>query len=165
MCEEIWPRVRRARPDAHLRVVGRFGTPELKRLVETAGGEYSGEVDDIRPCYWEAAVLVANLRMGSGMRNKVLHAMACRAPLVATPTALEGISPDAKDFLLLAEDAGGLADAIVATLNDPNAAAARAEAAVKVAARYSSAAAGAALEAWWDTVGAQRSVASRELPA
>src|SRR5206468_4208022 len=29
MCEEIWPLVRRARPDARLRVVGRFASPDL----------------------------------------------------------------------------------------------------------------------------------------
>jgi glycosyltransferase involved in cell wall biosynthesis len=152
MCAEIWPQVRAARPDAKLRVVGRFGSPELRRTVEEAGGEYCGEVDDIRPYYWEAAVIVANIRMGSGMRNKVLHAMACGAPLVATPSAMEGIDPRAREHLLVAEDAASIARAIIEALNDRGAALERARASKHIAAGYSSASAGAALERWWGTV-------------
>lgn len=152
MCSEIWPRVIEARPDARLRVVGRFGSPELRQTVEAAGGEFFGDVDDIRPYYWDAAVIVASIRMGSGMRNKVLHAMACGAPLVATPSALEGIDPRATDHMLVAEDSAGLADAIIETLNDPLAARARTQGATAIAASYSSASAGAALERWWRTV-------------
>ncbi|HLW17162.1 MAG TPA: glycosyltransferase, partial [Actinomycetota bacterium] len=152
MCAEIWPRVHAARPDAKLRVVGRFGSPELRRTVEAAGGEYRGEVDDIRPYYWDAAVIVANIRMGSGMRNKVLHAMACGAPLVATPSAMEGIDPRARELLLVADDSVSIAAAIIEALNDRPAALERAVASKKIAAGYSSESAGAALERWWETV-------------
>ncbi len=152
MCEEIWPLLRRAHPSARLRVVGRFASPELRKTVADAGGEFRGDVADIRPFYWEAAAVLANIRMGSGMRNKVLHAMACRAPVVATSAALEGIEPAVRENILVADDAPGLADAIVATLKDPAAASARAAASVDVAARYSSSSAGAALERWWATV-------------
>src|SRR5206468_9189943 len=110
MCEEIWPLVRRARPDARLRVVGRFASPDLIGKVEEAGGEFFGDVPDIRPYYWEAAVVLTNIRMGSGMRNKVLHAMACRAPVVSTPSALEGIDVVVRENILVAADAAGLAD-------------------------------------------------------
>ena len=157
MCAEIWPRVQAARPDVKLRVVGRFGSPELKHTVEAAGGEYCGEVDDIRPYYWDAAVIVANIRMGSGMRNKVLHAMACGAPLVATSSAMEGIDPHARDRMLIADDSAGIADAIVEVLSDRPAALERARRAKEIAAEYSSASAGAALEQWWSTVATRKS--------
>lgn len=161
MCDEIWPLVRAAKPEARLHVAGRFASPELIRTVEDAGGEFFGDVDDIRPHYWEAAVVVANIRMGSGMRNKVLHAMACKAPLVATTAALEGIGADVKENLLVADDTAALAAAIVSTLNQSAAAAVRAEKAVAVAAQHSSAAAGIALEAWWRTAARETQLAAR----
>jgi glycosyltransferase involved in cell wall biosynthesis/GT2 family glycosyltransferase len=163
MCEEIWPIVKAARPDATLRVVGRFAFPKLIQMVEDAGGELLSDVPDIRPYYWEAAAVVANIRMGSGMRNKVLHAMACRAPLVATPSSLEGIKLAPEDVLLQAETSREIADAIVAILNDPSAAAARAAAAVDVAAQYSAAAAGTALESLWASIA--RPQARQDQPA
>jgi hypothetical protein len=156
ICSDIWPRVRSRRPDARLRIVGRFPTDELRRLVEAVGGEFFADVGDIRPFYWEAAVVIAPVRMGSGMRNKVLHGMACGAPLVATPSALEGIPAVAGKHLLVAQGAGGLADALVATLDDPASAAARAGTAFELARHYTSAAAGARLESWWRETAALR---------
>jgi glycosyltransferase involved in cell wall biosynthesis len=78
------------------------------------------DVDDIRPHYWRAAAVVSNLRHGAGLRNKVLHAMACGAPVVATPTALEGVPPAAAAAAWTADTTAGLADAIVAVLDDPD---------------------------------------------
>lgn len=156
MCAEIWPAIRKRRPDAQLRVVGRFASPELQRTVEAVGGEFHVDVDDIRPYYWEAAAVIAPVRIGSGTRNKVLHAMACGSPLVATASATEGIPAVSGDHLLVAEDAAGLATAVLAVLDDPPAAAARAEAAREIAARYSAAKAGEALEAWWEAAAATR---------
>jgi len=160
LCAEIWPQILSRRPDARLRVVGRFAFPELQREVEAVGGEFFVDVDDIRPFYWEAAVVIAPIRMGSGTRNKVLHAMACRAPVVATSSALEGIPAVSGGHLLVADDAAGLADAVVAVLNDPAAASAREESAREIPAGYSSAAAGAQLERWWKDTVATRPAAS-----
>jgi len=150
LCEEIWPRIRERRPDAKLRVAGRYASPEVIARVTSAGGEFLADVEDIRPVYWDAAVVIAPIRMGSGTRNKILHAMACDAPLVATPSALEGIEASHGEHLLVADDAPGLADAVVELLNDPEAAAVRARAAKPIPLQYSAASAGRKLEAWWE---------------
>src|SRR5204862_189 len=73
-----------------------------------------------------AAVVVAPLRQGSGLRNKVIHAMACGAPVVATTSALEGIPAAAAALVRQADTAASIADAIVETLDDPAEARARA---------------------------------------
>jgi len=150
LCAEIWPSIKSRRPDARLVIVGRYGNGYLQEIVEQAGGEFFGDVDDIRPFYWESAVVVAPVRMGSGTRNKVLHALACGAPVVSTTSALEGIPAVAGEHLLVADDASGIADAVVETLNDPSAARARAELALGIAEGYSAAAAGRALETFWE---------------
>lgn len=148
-CDEAWPHVRERAPHARLRVVGRRPPPEVRRAVADAGGELLADVPDVRPHYWEAAVAVAPTRLGSGVKNKVLHAAACQAPQVGTVFAFDGTDAVAGRDALMADDARGIADAVVATLADPAGARERADAARQVALRHSRQAAGAALDAFW----------------
>ena len=149
-CEEVWPLVRPRTPAARLRVVGRRPPVQVRDAVIAAGGELLADVPDVRPHYWEAAVAVAPTRLGSGVKNKVLHAAACQAPQVGTVFAFDGTGAVAGRDALMADDAPGLADAVVATLGDPAGARRRAEAALELAHRHSRSAAGAALDAFWE---------------
>jgi glycosyltransferase involved in cell wall biosynthesis len=160
LTSEIWPKIQEKRPDARLVIVGRHAQWFVNYIVENAGGEFFSNVPDILPYYWEAAVVVAPVRMGSGTRNKVLHAMAARAPVVATTAALEGIPARHDEHLLVADDAQGLADAVLEALNDPEAARARAERAVPIAEAFSAAGAGRALQAFWEETARVRPVPS-----
>lgn len=155
MVADIWPRVRAARPTARLVVAGR-GDPEgraesrLRPLVERAGGELRVDLEDIRPVYWEAAVAVAPVRQGAGVRNKVLHAMACGAPLVATPSAVEGIRADVRRNVRIApaDDAATFARTVLDVLDDPDAAS-RSRTAVASLAPLRMSVIGPAHERWW----------------
>jgi glycosyltransferase involved in cell wall biosynthesis len=146
---EIWPLVLEQVPDARLHVVGSSPEPAAVDAARTAGARLFADVPDVRPHYWEAAVSVAPVRLGSGLRNKVIHAMACGAPVVATSTALEGIDAVPGRHLLVADDAAGFAAAIVDALLDPAAAAQRAHDARAIADGFRSHVAAAALEDWW----------------
>ena len=154
LCEEIWPLVVADHPAAELRVVGR-GDPEglvtarIRTLVEQAGGLLEVDVPDVRPYYLEAAVAVAPIRLGGGMRTKVTQAIASRAPVVATPFALEGVPQDAAEHVLVASTPRTIADAIVATLEDPEAARRRADRAARGVATLASADIARRLEAFW----------------
>ncbi len=155
MAHDIWPRVVAARPDVRLVVAGR-GDPHgraearLRPAVERTGGELRVDLDDIRPVYWEAAVAVAPVRGGAGVRNKVLHAMAAGAPLVATPTALEGIRASATRSVRTApaDDADAFARAVVDVLDDREAAG-RARAAIADLAPLRMSEIGPAHDRWW----------------
>jgi glycosyltransferase involved in cell wall biosynthesis len=151
---DIWPLVLAARPDARLLVAGRSdhdGTKaaRLRALVEGAGGELEADVEDIRTCYWRSAVVAAPLRQGSGLRNKVLHAMACGAPVVASPSAMEGIPAAATEASAVATDAPGLASAIVRALDGGPAVAAEAAAARAAVEELRTERIAARHEAWW----------------
>jgi glycosyltransferase involved in cell wall biosynthesis len=130
---EVWPRVIASWPAARLRVVGRSPTAAVHDTVVAAGGEVIADVPDMRPYYWEAAVVVAPTRLGSGVKNKVLHAAACSAPQVGTTFAFAGTSARAGADVLMGDDADDLAAAVVATLADPDAAARRAGSARRIA--------------------------------
>jgi glycosyltransferase involved in cell wall biosynthesis len=149
LCADVWPRVAAGRPTARLHVVGRHPLPELVAAVEAVGGEVLADVPDVRPHYRRAGAVIVPIRLGSGLRTKVLHALACEAPLVATTIAIEGVDLEPGRDLLVADDAPGLAAAVLATLADPPAAAARAATARAVAlAHHSDVVLGALAELW-----------------
>lgn len=157
LVQDIWPHVMAQRPDARLRVVGRGDvggrtTARLRDMVEAVGGELHADVDEILPYYWRAAVVVAPMRLGAGLRNKVLHAMACRAPVVATPVALEGVPASAARHCWEAASAGELADAVVAVLDDPLAAQARSDVAASGLESLRTPVIAARHEAWWKSL-------------
>jgi glycosyltransferase involved in cell wall biosynthesis len=131
---EIWPRVRRARPEARLRVVGRVAASFAGPWPE--GAEPVGFVEDLGPEYAGAAAVLAPIRFGSGVKIKLVEGLAHGLPAVATPAGAEGLGPLPPAALRLAEDAQGFAAALAATLADPEPAAARAAARAAVEGAY-----------------------------
>ena len=112
--KEVLPSVRRSVPDAAFYIVGSDPLPEVRRLERLAGVTVTGRVPDIRPYLAHASVAVAPLRIGRGVQNKVLEAMAMAVPVVATPEATQGL--DVSGGTLVASDAREFADQIVSLL-------------------------------------------------
>lgn len=85
--ERIVPRVLKRHPRAVFRFVGP-GFPEDDRRPDV---EIPGFVDDLPAEYRRAAVVIAPITMGGGIKSKVVEALAMGRFLVATPKAMEGI--------------------------------------------------------------------------
>src|SRR4051794_11088628 len=75
LVEEVLPRVRHELPDTRALVIGR-DPPEDLRSDASTGVEVTGEVDDVREQLQRVAVYVAPMATGTGLKNKVLEAMA-----------------------------------------------------------------------------------------
>jgi sugar transferase (PEP-CTERM/EpsH1 system associated) len=117
---EVLPRLRQSEPRLRLTVVGARPSSQVRRLeVPGAGVSVAGFVPEIVPFLHRARVAVAPLRAGSGQLFKVLEAMACGTPLVATPIAASGIGAVHERHLLLAETAEDFARAVLRLLRDP----------------------------------------------
>ena len=115
---EIMPRVRARCPSARLTIVGIFPTPEVRALAGD-GLTVTGPVPDIAPYFERAAVVLAPVRTGGGMRTKVLQAMAYGKPVVTTTRGAEGLSVDGAHLpVVMAEDAEGIARAAADLLAD-----------------------------------------------
>jgi glycosyltransferase involved in cell wall biosynthesis len=66
-----------------------------------------------------ATIAVAPLAYGAGIQNKILEAMACSTPVIASPIALQALSAIPGQDLLSAEETQSFADAVIGLLSDP----------------------------------------------
>ena len=101
---EVFPLVRAQRPHAQFWIVGSNPSATLKGLAQAGGIHVTGSVDDVRPYVRSAAVFVSPLRVGSGVKNKILAAMAMEKATVATPLSIDGLDlADGRELLLAQE--------------------------------------------------------------
>lgn len=123
----VMPKVWEVAPEARLWIVGKDPTETVRRLVDcdprTASGGQSrvivtGTVSDIRPYLRRAAVAVAPLRYAVGIQNKVLEAMACGAPVVASKPAVAALQARVGRDLLVGVSDEEMATSILALLGD-----------------------------------------------
>lgn len=132
LVEEIMPRVWAQRPDVQLYIVGKGPPAEITRLDPTwsptrepplvgasqARVVVTGRVEHVPPYLQEATLAVAPVPYGAGIQNKVLEAMACGAPVVASPQASSALDAQDGRDLCIAEDADAFATAILDLLAD-----------------------------------------------
>ena len=103
------------------------GNPkELRELVALAlrpdsGITVTGRVDDLRPYLARAAVAVCPLRIGVGIQNKILEAMAMGKAVVTTPLAARALENGAgASSVSVAATPQELASRIVELIADPD---------------------------------------------
>ncbi len=116
---EVYPYIRRRVPQAGFTIVGANPPPVIRQLPESDPSvTVTGYVDDIREASLGAAVFVVPLRIGSGMRVKILDAMAMAIPVVSTSVGCEGISVHPGRDIVVADDPQAFADGVVSLLKD-----------------------------------------------
>ncbi|RMF81245.1 MAG: glycosyltransferase [Chloroflexi bacterium] len=113
---DMLPRIREQIPDAKLLLVGNAPTPAMQAL-QNDHISVTGRVPDVRPYLARATIFVSPLRLGAGIKNKTLEALAMGCPVVATPLSVDGIAVrDGYDSRIADEEA--MADAVVQLLRD-----------------------------------------------
>lgn len=117
-CEAILPLVRKSVPHLRLEIVGRNPTADVQALTSLDGVSVSGLVEDIRPFYQKARVVIVPLRAGGGTRLKILEAMSFGRAVVSTRLGAEGLNVVDGEHLLIADSPLEFADKIKSLLLD-----------------------------------------------
>lgn len=93
LLSETVPPLFAALPGARLDIVGGGASPSLRAQVAGLGERVRlhGFVDDLDGVLAEATALVAPVVYGTGVKIKVIDALARGLPIVSTPTGVEGI--------------------------------------------------------------------------
>lgn len=118
---DVYPRVRQAAPAATLAIVG----PRPPKDLVQAGVDkpdavtVTGYVPDLVPYLEQAAVMIVPVRAASGMRVRILEALARGVPVVTTTTGVEGIDAVNGEHLLVADEPADVAAAVARVLREP----------------------------------------------
>lgn len=121
--ERVYPRLRAARPDVGFDIIGARPPREIRALAAPDRGiRVAGYVADPTAHLERAAAVVVPVQAGSGMRVKILTALAQALPVVSTTLGCEGIAVESGVHLLIADDPSDFAAATLRLLNDQAAA-------------------------------------------
>jgi polysaccharide biosynthesis protein PslH len=121
LAEEIMPRVAARAAGARLRIVGSSPPREVLDLAGP-GVEVIADPPSVEPHLAEAAVVIAPVRSGGGMRMKVLEPMAMGKAVVTTDLGAEGFTGFGEEApLAIADSAEGIAAATARLLSDAGA--------------------------------------------
>ena len=100
----VWPQLSIRYPDVKFYIVGSDPGSRIKKLVaEDPRIIITGYVKDLRPYRARAQVMVSPVRLGSGIRTKVLEAMASNLPVVSTSLGMAGIEAQTGENCFVAD--------------------------------------------------------------
>lgn len=128
---EVLPVLRARRPGATLTVVGREAGPRVLAAAADAGDavRLAGYVPDLDELLSSAVALVNPLRFGSGIKLKVLEALARGLPVVSTVVGADGIESGPGTGITVADSPTDFAAELLALAEPERGATAAAEAA------------------------------------
>jgi glycosyltransferase involved in cell wall biosynthesis len=115
---EVYPLMAKKLPDLHVTIAGNAPTDEIKAQASkqvVITGRVSEE--ELHSLYGEAKVIVAPLRIGAGVKGKVVEALRMGVPIVTTPIGVQGL-PGYEDAIAVADDPAEFAKALQDLLQD-----------------------------------------------
>jgi glycosyltransferase involved in cell wall biosynthesis len=117
--ENVWPSLADRYPDLKWYIVGANPSAKVRRLERLRNVVVTGFVRDIREFLEQCHVVVAPMVTGSGIKNKVLEAMACGRAVVSTPLGAEGVEVVPGRDIEIARTPSEFVSKIRALLDDP----------------------------------------------
>jgi glycosyltransferase involved in cell wall biosynthesis len=119
LIRDIFPPVLERYSGLKLYIVGDRPPPQLRQMA-SEHVVITGRVPDVMPYLDRATLIVAPIRLGGGMRVKILEALAAGKPVVASPLAVEGLDLHDAEPLVLARSDEQFVDAIDQLLANPS---------------------------------------------
>lgn len=107
--------------DAGIRwhIYGRGAGENLRDVMNHPGVSLEGFRENLFDEVIERGVMINPMVEGSGLKNKILEAFACRIPVVSTSLGVEALPVTHGKDCLIADDAAGLAASVLDLLDRP----------------------------------------------
>ncbi len=106
-------------PEIRFHVAGRNGSARFLKKLDHPNITCHGEVQDARSFIKSYRVMVAPLLSGSGIRIKILEAMALGRPVVTTTTGIEGIPAENLQNVMVEDDPQKFKNLLIKLITDP----------------------------------------------
>lgn len=116
--EKVWPLVIKKKPEARFVLAGRF-MPDWLLHYKAKGIEVVGEVDDAAGFVRSHDIAVVPLLSGSGIRIKIIEAMALGKTVLTTTIGAEGINYVDMKQLFIADNAEKMAAIMIQLYENP----------------------------------------------
>jgi len=117
--EKIMPQVWSKQPGVKVWIVGKDPPSNLQAFAEDPNVYVTGTVDDIRPYLRKATLSASPIPYGAGIQNKVLEAMACGTPVVASHQAVSALDIQADVEVMVGNNPAEFAEKMLALLDAP----------------------------------------------
>ncbi|NQD65698.1 glycosyltransferase [Bacillus haikouensis] len=117
--KEVWPHIHRAYPEYQFYIVGKDPVKKVTALHGKKNVVVTGFVDDICSRLLQAKMGIYPMKSGTGMQNKIIEALACGLPTIASPIALQGIAGRSGDELICTESTEGMIAAVKRLIDNP----------------------------------------------
>ncbi len=111
LADDIFPSMRKTRPDARLHMVGAGLESAVGADRPVDGIIWHGHVPDLDPLLSSCRAAVAPLRFGAGVKGKISQAMAHGLPVITTACGAEGMHLEHGRDVLIADSATAFAQA------------------------------------------------------
>lgn len=119
-CKEVAPYLHKQGFSFDFRVAGRWDCSHIVRLSSVCPEiKFVGYMEDLSD-FLKGSIALVPIRIGSGLRMKILDAVSLGIPFVTTSKGVEGISFNDNEECLKADTAMDFADAIIRLANDSN---------------------------------------------
>jgi glycosyltransferase involved in cell wall biosynthesis len=115
---KIWPLIRRAVPNAILKIAGTPPERIPSYHAELEGVKFIGFVEELDDLYRNSRVVCVPILSGSGTRVKIIEAAAYGKPIVSTRIGAEGVEFQDGIEIFLRDDPESFAKACIRLLND-----------------------------------------------
>ena len=119
LVQEIMPLVWAKQPEVELYIVGKDPPQAIRSLEQNPAIIVTGTVDDLRHYLQQATAAVVPLVYGAGSQLKLLEAMACGTPVVASTQAISALDVCPGQDLLVAQNPEAFAESILSLVREP----------------------------------------------
>jgi polysaccharide biosynthesis protein PslH len=116
---QIFPLILKDVPDAKLFLVGNAPPPEICSLTSNKQIEVTGRVASLIPFYKHADIVICPLRIGGGVKVKVLEALSFGKAIVSTSVGAQGLDLSTHKAIAIADDPTDFAENVVQLLVQP----------------------------------------------
>lgn len=113
----IMPKIWATRPETTLLIAGAYPVERIKKMQQKRV-TVSGWIPDIRAAYHSCRVFIAPMRIGSGLQNKLLEAMASKLPAITTTLSNSSLNAEPNKEILIGDTCKDLAAAAILLLDD-----------------------------------------------
>lgn len=117
-CDKIFSKVKDHLPQVKLYIVGKNPPYSVRNLHNGSDIIVTGFVEDVRDYIAKGSVFIVPLRIGSGMRLKILQVMAMGKAVISTSVGAEGIRVNSGHNIVLADTETQFAKSVIELLTD-----------------------------------------------